>query len=258
MHPPTHPEEPVTHPHVLWCRAAAWSLNSAMGALWAAAEEEAKAIAAELAEGASDGLRSTVYGARGGSGGHGDPAATAALHGVTPYPRPNRFAQLHASITDTLGWLANTLTAPERPEPLGRLMALLPHLQPGTAATVTRWLEENDRRARDTTGLRPHLWALPGAPECPRCGQRALYVQTAAPSPDWTVICRTGCVCTGQGCPCRMPVRVEGVAHIWDRSAPLVAAAFDLARPVVAPYQPTTATPDGIKNIPLPGLEPAR
>lgn len=213
----------MTHPHLLHLRAAAWSLNAARGALAQRAREEAEQIAAELAQGANDGLRSSVMGVRNGGGGHGDPVSGVALSGLRE-PRPNRFQQLADNVTSTLGWLADTLGAPPASDPLLRLNALTP--LPGTAATLTRWLTENDQRIRTTLTMSPNLWAVPGSPECPGCKVRSLYVQTAAPSDLWTVICRAGCLCSGQGCRCDMPIKVEGVAHIWDRSAPFLADAL--------------------------------
>ena len=238
----------MTHPLLLHFRASSWSLNAARGALHERARDEAEVIAAEVANATDDGIRSTVMGVRGG-GGHGDPVSGVALAGITREPRPNRYAQLADSVAATLTWLADTLRSPDARDPLVRLNHT--HLAPGTAATVTRWLDDSDRRIRDSIGLAPHLWALPGTPECPGCRMRSLYVQTAAPSHLWTVVCRAGCVCSGEGCRCTMPVTVEGAAHIWAADHPLAAAAL-------APYLPTAAAPEGITDITLPGLETVR
>lgn len=213
----------MTHPHLLHYRAASWSLNASRGALHERAREEAEQIAAETANTADDGLRSSVMGVRSG-GGHGDPVSGVAISALRA-PRPNRYALLADTVTSTLGWLADQLHAPPASDPLLRLGSL--DIQPATAATVTRWITENDQRIRERLQLAPHLWALPGNPECPHCGMRTLYVQTAAPSDLWTVVCRLECVCSGAGCRCGMPVRVEGAAHIWDRAAPMVAVALD-------------------------------
>ncbi|HEY9413280.1 MAG TPA: hypothetical protein VIQ30_00850, partial [Pseudonocardia sp.] len=184
----------MTHPLLLHFRASSWSLNAARGALHERAREEAEVIAAEQAEGATDGLKSTAYGQRSGPGGHGDPVSAVALDGIRP-PRPNRYQQLANSVTATLVWLADTINAEDAGDPLTRLNHA--RLRPGTAATVTRWLDDADRRIRDSIGLAPHLWALPGNPECPSCRMVSLFVQTAAPSDRWTVICRASCVCAG-------------------------------------------------------------
>ena len=212
----------MTHPHLLHLRAVSWSLNAARGALHVRAGEEAEQIAAEVAEGVNDGLRSSVFGQFGGTG-HGDPVAAVALAGSLE-PRPNRYAQLYASTTDTLRWLADQLGAPTAPDPLTRLNNA--DMLPGTAATVTRWLAEADQRIRNLLHMAPQLAPLDALtsnpPVCPGCRMVTLYVQTAAPSHLWTVICRAECVCSGDGCRCGMPVRVEGVAHIWDRNAPFL------------------------------------
>lgn len=214
------------HPLLLTFRASSWSLNASRAHLHERAREEADTISAELANATEDGLRSAVMGVRGG-GGHGDPVSGVALAGISREPRPNRYALLADSVTATLLWLADTLHTPAGGDPLTRLNAA--QLRPATAATVTRWLDDSDRRIRDTLNLAPHLWALPGAPECPSCRLATLFVQTAAPSELWTVVCRSGCVCSGEGCPCGMPVREEGVGHIWDRTADFVAVALAIA-----------------------------
>ena len=217
------------HPHLLHALAATWSLEAARTALAARARVEAEQIAAEQALRANDGLRSTVYGNRTSSGGHGDPTLTIAILGVNPAPRPNRWQQLADSTTDTLTWLTTQLQVPGHTcggDPLGLLRTTIPTLLPGTAATVHRWLAEADHRIRQPLQMQPDRWALPGAPECPSCRQRLLYVQTSGPGVVWTVICGAGCVCVGPACPCGMPVRVEGVGHIWDRSAAIVTTAL--------------------------------
>lgn len=214
----------MTHPHLLHLRASSWSLNAARGALHVRAGEEAEQIAAEHSLGVDDGLRSTVFGQRAGAGGHGDPVATVALAGSRE-PRPNRYAHLADSVTDTLLWLARSVDAPNAPDPLLRLMSA--DLPPGTARTVTKWLTEADQRIRTLLPeLRPHLAPLDAlaapSPPCPSCRMVTLYVQTAAPSHLWTIVCRAECVCSGAGCRCGMPIKVEGVAHIWDRNAPFL------------------------------------
>ena len=65
--------------------------------------------------------------------------------------------------------------------------------------------------------------SIPQPQPCPE--QR----QPAPHAADWVATCGAGCRCSGQGCGCRMLVRVEGVAHIWDRGTAAVAAMLDRA-----------------------------
>lgn len=220
----------MTYPLLLHLRAVSWSLNAARGALAVRAREEAEQITAELANATDDGLRSTVFGQRGGSGGHGDPVAGVALNGLDREPRDNVYERRARLTLDTLNYLADhpDVNAPGPGDPLPRITAVIPRLRPAVAEVVWREMRDEDQRVRNLLRMAPHLWADPRLPECPHCGQRALYVQTAAPSDLWTVVCRTECVCTGDGCACGMPVRVEGVPHIWDRTAPFVTAALML------------------------------
>jgi hypothetical protein len=93
-----------------------------------------------------------------------------------------------------------------------------------TAMDIRLWLASTDDAIRRGLGLLPDLWTLPANPACPHCGVRLLRVQRSAPdSADWTIVCTAGCRCRGVGCPCGMLERVEGVGHIWDRSAPFLA-----------------------------------
>ncbi|RKN38487.1 hypothetical protein D7223_31160 [Micromonospora endolithica] len=139
---------------------------------------------------------------------------------------------LHRS-TAKLRWLADQLpTAPAGPDPWWRLYDALPRLQPGTAALIARHLADEDRWIREAVGVGPDRAPLPGVP-CPHCGERQLVVQTAGPVDAWTVVCATGRLCTGGGCPCGMPGAVEGVPHIWRRADAIGAVAG------AAPANPT-------------------
>lgn len=212
------------HPHLLHCLAAGWSLHTALDHLARRAADEQRAIDQDLTN-AADGLRSPTYGTRTSVGGHGDPTGLLVLAGTRP--RVNRWQQLAESIDDTLRWLTVKLDCAAADRwPLYCLRDATPHLRPGQAQNLTLWLSDCDQRIRRPLALPPDRWALPGAPECPACRQRLLYVQTSGPGEVWTVICGAGCVCVGDGCHCRMPVRVEGVGHIWDRTHPLVIAAL--------------------------------
>ncbi|MFU8850651.1 hypothetical protein ACNAW0_06665 [Micromonospora sp. SL1-18] len=111
----------------------------------------------------------------------------------------------------------------DHPQPLGRIIEMIPGTLPGTAAVLARHLADEDALLRrpDWLNLPPGRQPLVGMP-CPACAERGLYVQTAGPESVWTaVVC--DCPCKGvsdtggNGCPCGMPGAVEGVTPIWPR-----------------------------------------
>jgi len=216
------------HPNTLHALSTAWALRQARQHLDTAVQVEARALAAEAdALSAADGLRSSQWSTGRSRGGHGDPVGSAALARFAPSVRPGRLAELAASTTSTLTWLADTLRAVAGPEPLWRLINDLPAMQPGTAANVHRWLADHDQRIRAALGLDRAERDLDAA-ECPSCGIRPLCVHTAAPDPaDWVVTCGEGCRCSGVGCGCGMLVQVEGAVHVWDRGTPAIAAMLE-------------------------------
>lgn len=207
----------MTHPHHLHATAAAWSLHAALARLAQLADDEARAITAERLAPA-DGLQAwrPVIGRSFGS--HADPAGSAALTRLADEPPINPSAELAERAMGTLAWLADQLHTPIGSDPLARLQAAIPTLQPGTAATLCRWMAEADARIRTTLGLDPDEILLTGA-ACPSCGIRQLHLQTAAPTAEHTVVCAAGCRCVGTSCTCGMAIRIEGVAHIWNRSS---------------------------------------
>ena len=107
----------------------------------------------------ADGLRSQIYGSRGGSGRPGDPTASAALNGTadarTSADLTRRYEHLAAGCTATLVWLAATLGADGPGDPLDRLAAAVPALQPSTAGQLALWVADEDRRIRRALGLPP-------------------------------------------------------------------------------------------------------
>jgi hypothetical protein len=210
-------------PHHLHATAAAWSLQAARGALAMYAADEADQIAAEQRE-APALLRSTVYGGRHGSGSHSDP--TPGMIATADRPdRRNRWAEMATRLDGKLCWLVGQLPGPiDTADPIAVILSRIPGLQPGTARTVAQHLADEDRWIREAVGIGPDHQPLPGV-DCPHCGERQLVVQTAGPIDAWTVICATGRLCVGVGCPCGMPGAVEGVAHIWPRAAVIGAVA---------------------------------
>ncbi|WP_245730841.1 hypothetical protein [Micromonospora pallida] len=66
-------------------------------------------------------------------------------------------------------------------DPLGRLIAGIPALLPGTAAIVARHLADEDAWIRNAVGLYAERSLVPGEPPCPVCQVRRLEVQTAGP-----------------------------------------------------------------------------
>lgn len=198
----------MQHPHHLHALTTAWALSTARAAL---AELRLRRLPVDDTR---DGLRSTAWGSR-GSGGFGDPVGRAAL---TATDHRDHLGDIARSVAETLTWLARSLAIPYAgPDPLPALIAAIPSRNPAVAGNLTQWLREAAERIRAAIGAPERLTAWPG--DCPACGQRLLQLHDAAPRPDWTVTCSTDdCLCAGDGCPCRMPVRQAGVTHIWLRS----------------------------------------
>lgn len=197
----------LMHPHHLHALTAAWSLHRAVEQLQDAARRAATA-------GLDDGIRSTVWGNRHGTGRPGDPVSTAVLTG----DGHNSYEVLLGNVDGTVRWLADHI-APGPGAPLQRLLAAIPTTAPATLAEAVQWLAEADRRIRRELRLPPDEQPLPDNPCCPACRSRLLRVHTAAPDrAHWTAGCGAHCICTGAGCPCGMPVRVDRVEHIWTRA----------------------------------------
>lgn len=210
-------------PHHLHALAAAWSLQAARTSLATLARNEAAQIAAERREAPSL-LRSTVYGGRHGSGSHSDPTPRMIALANRP-ERRNRWAEMEDRLRLKLRWIADQIPTPELPAgSLARIIAAVEHLQPGAARVVAQHLADEDAWVRDAIRQPRPVQPLPGV-ACPHCGERQLVVQTAGPVDAWTVVCATGRLCVGQGCPCGMPGAVEGVSHIWPRHVVLGAVA---------------------------------
>lgn len=143
-------------PHHDRAQAALHSLRAALDALSDRAQL-ALAQARQVALAPTDGLRSPRYGTRGSSGGHGDPTADALIGPVTrAVQQAARAVQLAERIRDTLRWLVRRLQLPGSGDPLDRIEAALPELQPATCAELTLWLVGEDGR------IRAHLGDLAG------------------------------------------------------------------------------------------------
>lgn len=81
-------------------------------------------------------------------------------------------------------------------------------------ATALRGAAE---RARQAAGIVEDAIApYPNQP-CPACRRRSLQIDATLPAERyWTVRCiSAACRCTGLGCPCDQPVRIEGRGHVW-------------------------------------------
>lgn len=221
------------HPHTLHARAAAHSLHAARTRLAELARDEARRNTDTLMAAAPI-LRAPVYGQRLSGGGHGDPVSGL----LTALGRPARvttWAERLDRLDGKLRWLANAIGAPGLDlglDPLALVMTALPMLQPGTARVVAWHLLAEEKWVRGTIGQPRPTQPLPGV-ACPHCDERQLVVQTAGPVEAWTVVCTTGRLCSGEGCPCGMEGAVEGVGHIWPRDTVLGAVAG------AAPTQPT-------------------
>ncbi|MCX4468738.1 hypothetical protein OOK41_00130 [Micromonospora sp. NBC_01655] len=223
-------------PHHLHALAAAWSLHAALARLTKLTEDEATQILAECLE-AADSLRSPSWGSR-RSGGHSDPVSGLLLASQRT-ERINRWATLAERAERRLTGIAGMLRTPADLGPLGQIITAIPQLQPGTAAVVHRHLVDEDTWVRAAVGLSPDRKPLPGV-ACPHCGERQLVVQAAGPVEAWTVVCATGRLCVGRGCPCGMPGAVEGAAHIWPRAAVLGAVAGPHTNPLTRPTRGPT------------------
>lgn len=208
----------LDHPTQLHTVAALWSLHAARHEVDVQITLERRDRAMALVE-VADSLRSQTYGNRYGLGHHSDPTAGAALGGSTPERTSqrgsSRFEQLGDSVTATLQWLAGKVGAGDGPgDPLARLHAALPGIGLVVAHQLQLWLADLDGWIRRALGLAPDRKAMTGVP-CPACQVRQMYRLTSSPVRH-LVVCGEACPCAGDGCPCGMPVRAAGVAHIWD------------------------------------------
>ena len=222
-------------PHHLDALAAAHSLQAARTRLAHLAAAEARQNT-DAALHAADGLRSTTYGQRHATGGHSDPVSGLLTAERRPV-RVTRWADLLHRSSGKLDWLAGHLDrrSPEAAfgmDPIARILAVVPKVQPGTAALIARHLHDEDQWVRNAVGLDPDRQPLPGAPECPGCRQRRLELCTSGPETAWVVVCAARCLCGGAGCGCGMDGAVEGAPHIWPRAAVIGAVAG------AAPTQP--------------------
>ncbi|MFI2667907.1 hypothetical protein [Micromonospora carbonacea] len=217
-------------PHHLWALAAAHAVRDARTRLAHLATLDHRRATDHHLQAAAL-LRSPTYGTRHAIGGHGDPTCGSLLLDTRP-TRDTTWADLYRRSTDRIDWLASTLRCNQGPT-VGRILAAIPALSPGTARIVARHLVDEDVWVRAAVRLAPAREPLDGPtpPTCPACRCRStLHVQTAGPADTWTVICvgsrqpgqpHQPCLCTGQGCRCGMEGAVEGVAHIWPRAAVL-------------------------------------
>lgn len=211
------------HPYALHARSAARSLDVALTAL----EERAKAAVEDAVAGSRAGdvaIPSQQFGRRHALGSHGDPTAALALGAWAP-GGPNPDAQLLGDLMRQLDEMAQHVPGANGQDPLTRIRQHIPQMRPETAARTAEALAHLDRHARRQLLMPPDRMPLAGA--CPACRARGvLYVQTSGPADEHTVVCGAGCICSGDDCPCGMSVRVEGVGHIWDRTATFVTTAL--------------------------------
>ncbi|WP_420123191.1 hypothetical protein [Nakamurella sp.] len=207
----------MTSPHHMHATAAALAVRDARTRMATLATTTARRAVDHRLQAATV-LRSPTYGTRHAIGGHGDPVG-GLLTAPAPTTRDTTWVDLFRRSTGRLEWLARMIHADEGPA-VGRILTAIPRLSPATAAVVARHLVDEDAWVRAAVGLGPACSPLPGV-VCPHCGERQLVVQTAGPVEAWTVVCATGRLCTGAGCPCGMPGAVEGVPHIWPRAVVL-------------------------------------
>lgn len=209
----------MQHPIHLHARAAIWSLHLARTTLASYVHREA-ATDDDGVLAAAPTLRSPLWGTRHVLGDHGDPVGTVVL--VAEPQEAATWADLDRRLTGRLTWLADQVGADPGPDPLARLQTALPRLQPGTVAVIVRHLQDEDRWVRAALRLDPPGELLAGT-ECPVCGARPLRLLPTGRH-HGVVVCGARCRCAGQGCRCRMPVVVEGAAHVWATVAAATAA----------------------------------
>ncbi|MFB9415657.1 hypothetical protein ACFFSQ_46770 [Dactylosporangium matsuzakiense] len=91
-------------------------------------------------------------------------------------------------------------------------------LPPALGVVLVDQLERLADQAAALVGLGTFYGAMPVT--CPACSWRALRLRTESPNlAEWVAECaRAECLCSGQGCPCGMTVRVAGRRHVWQRS----------------------------------------
>lgn len=207
-------------PHHLHATAAAWSLQAARGRLTALARAEHRRNTDGLLAAAP--IASPTYGTRHSTGDHGDPTGTTLL--ARPV-RETTWTDLLGRLDRKVRWLAEQLHAADGIfDPLECIRDRIADLSPATARLAHRHLADEDAWVRAAIGARPDRQPLPGV-ACPACQHRLVHVQTAGPQDAWTVVCAAGCLCVGAGCRCGLPGAVEGVAHIWPRTAVIGAVA---------------------------------
>lgn len=212
----------MTHPDQLHATRAAQALADTRRHLAQAVAREADERRAEARVIAAAGSLQAWRPIPGptGRGGHGDPASRAAVGTLEPEVRDGRLARLQTATTATLAWLAHRLQLAAAGDPLPALAAAIPGLRPATSRELTRWLDEADQQIRERLHLDPDGQPLPGL-RCPRCARRQLLAHTTGPRTTWTITCTPTCVCAGDTCPCRMPIRLADAPHIWGPDHPL-------------------------------------
>ncbi|GLH97366.1 hypothetical protein [Phytohabitans aurantiacus] len=196
------------HPHQLHATTVACSLHAARLVLdTLVARETAQNVADQLP--AASVLRSTVWGTRITTGGHGDPTVGA----IATLDQPTRttwWAELRARSDRRLGWIADR-AAPGPGDLLHRIAARIPALPAGAAAVVAQHLRDEDAWLRDALALPVDEGLLLPRVECPACQERLVYR-----APGDVLVCRAqACRCRGEGCGCGMSALVEGLVHVW-------------------------------------------
>jgi len=207
------------HPSHLHALAALASLDVALVLL-------RNAQIAEASETAASGDFGTLQAWRPGTGirvarEHGDVLLDAVIRHVSALVGP--YAERGQRTDDTIRWLtAAALGDAHRhdQDPLDQLREHLPAMTPSTAASLARWVDEQDQAVRRLLGEPDdhQLWPGVACPSCDTAG--ALALRMSGPAEDRVVVCTVvRCLCTGEGCGCRMPVKASGWRHIWTLTA---------------------------------------
>lgn len=212
----------TTNPYVLHATAALWSLAQAWPLLLSARQH---ALAAATDRSYIQAWRPTA-GRMGSAGGVFDEALFAAANNDTDGGTRWYYERLYQDGLWSLqqGRFLLASAGLRQPATWAEYAGQIGRCDWRTAMDIKLWLASTDQVIRKALQLTPDLWTLPANPPCPSCGVRLMRVQRSAPdSAAWTVVCTAGCRCRGDGCPCGMLERVQGVGHIWDRTAAFLA-----------------------------------
>lgn len=203
----------MTHPWHLHATAALLSLHAALTHL-AAAQERVARVRWRLTDGVQAWRPNSVLVAGGGGIANDGGLLAAASRDNPAAPEAAYLASLAERAlegVDGARWLIFAAIR-QMPHDWDSTRQAISLVDPGTARAMLAWLRPPDDAVRKALHLdRDEAPILPANPECPNCTVRLLRLRPAS----GMVVCTAGCRCRGDGCPCGMLVREQGVPHIW-------------------------------------------